>query len=99
MDPEIREYLEGMETRLAEHAERMESRLREHIDERTHDIETRIVRAFGAYQQSSAVRMRKIEADISNVNGSTTLQMDEFQNKLLELETRIIALEAPNKES
>ena len=57
MDADLRQFLEGMENRL-----------REYIDERTHDAETRIVRAFGAYQDSAAVRFRKIEADVSNVN-------------------------------
>jgi hypothetical protein len=46
--------------------------LREYIDKRTHDAETRIVRAFGAYQESAGVRMRKIEADVSNIDTSTT---------------------------
>jgi hypothetical protein len=61
MDADLQQYLEGMEKRL-----------REYIDERTHDSETRIVRAFGAYQQANGVRMRKIEADVSNVDASTT---------------------------
>ena len=86
MDADLRQFLEGMETRL-----------REYIDERTHNAETRIVRAFGAYQESAAVRFRKIEADVSNVNSSTTQQMDAFQAKLLELETRIINLERPQQ--
>ena len=112
MDQELKTVLEGMETRLREHIDERiqdsetrlreyidtaETRLREHIDERTHDSETRIVRAFGAYQESASVRMRKIEADLSNVNSSTTHQMDSFQSKLLELETRIIALERPQQ--
>ena len=84
MDADLRQFLEGMENRL-----------REYIDELTHDAETRIVRAFGAYQDSATVRFRKIEADVSNVNSSTTQQMDAFQAKLLELETRIINLERP----
>jgi DNA anti-recombination protein RmuC len=91
----LREYVDESETRLREHIGESETRLREYIDERTHDSETRIVRAFGAYQESASVRMRKIEADLSNVNSSTTQQMDSFQSKLLELETRIIALERP----
>jgi hypothetical protein len=32
---------------------------------------------------------------VSNINASTTEQMDAFQSKLLELETRIINLEKP----
>lgn len=85
---ELREYID-------ERAHQVEERLREYIDERTHDSETRIVRAFGAYQESSSVRMRKIEADVSNINASTTQQLDAVQSKLLDLETRIINLEGP----
>jgi len=84
MDADLIRYLEGMEKRL-----------REHIDERTHDSGTRIVRAFGAYQESAGVRMRKIEADVSNINASTSQQLDAMQSKLLDLETRIINLEGP----
>jgi hypothetical protein len=86
MDAELKQYLEAMERRIV-------TAVREYIDERTHHAETRIVRAFGAYQESAGVRMRKIEADVSNVNASTTQQLDAFQSKLLELETRIINLE------
>ncbi len=93
MDADLKQFLEGMERRLREYIEERSQTLREYIDERTHDAETRIVRAFGAYQESNAVRMRKIEADVSNVNSSTTQQLDAFQSKLLELETRIINLE------
>ena len=53
------------------------------------------MRAFGAYQESAGVRMRKIEADVSNINSSTTQQLDVLQSKLLDLETRIINLERP----
>jgi len=99
MDADLLRYLEGMEKRQREYMdERMlglEHRLREYIDERTHDSETRIVRAFGAYQESSSVRMRKIEADVSNINSSTSQQLDAVQSKLLDLETRIISLEGP----
>ena len=87
--------MEGMEKRLREHTLDTEKRLREYIDERMHDSETRIVRAFGAYQESAGVRMRKIEADVSNINASTTQQLDAMQSKLFDLETRIINLEGP----
>ena len=43
----------------------------------------------------TAMRFRKIEADVSKVNSSTTQQMDAFQPKLLEVESRIINLELP----
>ena len=95
----LREYIDERILELREYIDERikdtEKRLREYIDERTHDSETRIVRAFGAYQESSSVRMRKIEADVSNINASTTQQLDAMQSKLLDLETRIINLEGP----
>jgi hypothetical protein len=111
MDAELKQFLEAMERRAEQREQELVERLREYIDgrtqqlrtdlteyidERTHDAETRIVRAFGAYQQSSGIRFRKLESDVSNINASTTEQMDAFQSKLLELETRIINLEGPN---
>ncbi len=95
MDADLQRYLEGMEKRLREYIDERILDLREYIDERTHDSKTRIVRAFGAYQESAGVRMRKIEADVSNINSSTTQQLDAMQSKLLDLETRIISLEGP----
>jgi hypothetical protein len=95
MDADLQRYLEGMEKRQREYIDERMQALREYIDERTHDSETRTVRAFGAYQESASVRMRKIEADVSNINASTTQQLDAMQSKLLDLETRIINLEGP----
>ena len=54
-----------------------------------------LFRAFGAYQEWAGVRMRKIEADVSNINASPTQQLDAMQSKKLDLETRIINLEGP----
>jgi len=73
--------------------------LREHIDQRWRDAETRIIRAFGVCHEVTSVRMRKIEADVSNINSSTTQQLDAMQSKLLDLETRIINLEGPQGSS
>lgn len=53
-DRELREYIDGRVQALREHIDERSQQLRrelsEYIDERTHDTETRIVRAFGAYQ-------------------------------------------------
>ena len=95
----LREYIDertqGLREYIDERTRTLRDDIREYVDERTHDAETRIVRAFGAYQESSGVRMRKIEADVSNINASTTQQLDVLQSKLLDLETRIINLERP----
>jgi hypothetical protein len=95
----LREYVDertqGLREYIDERTRTLRDDIREYVDERWHDAETRIVRAFGAYQESAGVRMRKIEADVSNINASTTQQLDVLQSKLLDLETRIINLERP----
>ena len=110
MDADLVRYLEGMEKRQREHMLDTEKRLlvhfgghmhdtekclREYIDKRWTLAETRILRAFRACHQSTSVRMRKIEPDVSNINASTSQQLDAVQSKLLDLETRIINLEGP----
>ena len=46
--------------------------LKEYIDERTNDAETRLLRAFSDYNNSASIRFRKLEADTSNIDASTT---------------------------
>jgi hypothetical protein len=49
----------------------------EYIDERTHDAETRLLRAFNDYNNSASRRFRKLEADTSNIDASTTQRLGE----------------------
>jgi hypothetical protein len=49
MDAELKQFLEAMEHRAEQREQQLRKDLTEYIDERTHDAETRIVRAFGAY--------------------------------------------------
>jgi uncharacterized protein YceH (UPF0502 family) len=67
--------------------------LKEYIDERTHDAETRLLRAFSDYNNSASVRFRKIEADTSNIDTSTTLRLGELERQMAELKVRLITLE------
>ena len=66
--------LAGQEERLMAHVEKQEERvmahignlvkeLREYNDERMHDAETRLLRAFSDYNNSANIRFRKLEAD------------------------------------
>ena len=101
MESRLKEYVNQAETHLKEYVNqrvhvaetRLESQLKEYIDERTHDAETRLLRGFASFQDANHVRMRKIEADVSNVNASTSGQLESFNKKLLELEMRIVDLE------
>ncbi|MDQ2843934.1 MAG: hypothetical protein M3Y72_23430 [Acidobacteriota bacterium] len=68
--------------------------LRDYIDERTHDAETRLLRAFADYNENAAVRFRKLEADTSNINTSTTVRLGELEKQVTELHIRIMRLES-----
>jgi hypothetical protein len=67
--------------------------LKEYIDERTHDAETRLLRAFSDYNNSAGIRFRKIEADTSNIDTSTTLRIGELERQMTDLKMRLITLE------
>ncbi len=53
----------------------LKTTLIEHIDERTHDAEARLLRAFADYNTNSDTRFRKLEADASNLNTSSTIRL------------------------
>ena len=67
--------------------------LKEYIDERTHDAETRLLRAFADYNNSATVRFRKLEADTSNIDASTTQRLGELEKQFTDFKLRLIALE------
>ena len=69
--------------------------LKEYIDERTHDAETRLLRAFSDYNNSASIRFRKLEADTSNIDASTTQRLGEVEKQLTDFTMRLIALEGP----
>jgi DNA-directed RNA polymerase specialized sigma subunit len=73
--------------------ERQLKKLKEYIDDRTHDAETRLLRAFSDYNIASDVRMRKLEADTSNIDASTTKRLGELERRVTEMDIRIIRLE------
>jgi hypothetical protein len=69
--------------------------LKGYIDERTHDAETRLLRAFSDYNDSASIRFRKLEADTSNIDASTTQRLGVVEKQLADFQMRLIALEGP----
>jgi hypothetical protein len=70
-----------------------EQHMKQYIGERTHDAETRLLRAFADYNVASDVRMRRLEADTSNIDASTTKRLGELERRVTELDIRLIRLE------
>jgi hypothetical protein len=68
--------LQAMEQRL----EKRFQQLHDYIDERAHDAETRLLRAFGDYQQAQSTRFRHMKADLGNLNTATDERLGSTGN-------------------
>jgi hypothetical protein len=63
------------------------------IAELIYDSETRLLRGFADYQSSANIRFRKLESDVSNIDTSSTLRLGKLEEKISDLEIRILKLE------
>ncbi len=82
--------LEGrIETRFKEqdaHLNAMESRLVEKI----RDSQTELLRGFEKFQTANIIRMRKLEANLSNLDTSASMRLENLEERLLEIEKRLL---------
>jgi len=79
IDAKIDSKIDGLETRLTEV-----------IAEKVRDAQTEILRGFIAFQNSNAPRMRKMEADLSNIDASTSQRLEALEARMLEVEKKLI---------
>lgn len=64
--------------------------LREYIDERTRDLQTEVIRAFGNYQQSQDIRFRRLQADTANIDSSTDQRLTALEDRIHNIAKRLI---------
>jgi hypothetical protein len=69
------------------------SRVIEHVDERIYDTETKLLRAFREFATAQDVRMRKVEANLGNLDTATSLRLAQLEEAVTDLRARIIQLE------
>ena len=60
----------------------MEARLVEQIG----DSQTELLRGFEKFQTGNNVRMRKLEADLSNLDTSATMRLASLEERVLDIE-------------
>jgi hypothetical protein len=70
--------------------EQMEKRIVEQVAERLHDTETKLLRGFFQYQEHSDVRMRKMTADISNMDSASDLRLNNLERRVIDLERKML---------
>jgi len=86
----VDERIEKVRHYVDERIATSEKRVMAHVDERTYDVETKLLRAFADFNTSNSIRLRKIEADASNLNTSSTLRFDIIESRLAALEAKFI---------
>jgi hypothetical protein len=65
--------------------------IKEYVDERVHDAETRLLRAFSDYQAAHEVRFRKMKVDVGNIDTSTDQRLVQLEERVLEMDKRLIS--------
>jgi hypothetical protein len=74
MDEDLKVYLEGMENRLVE---------------KMRGMQTELLRGFEAFSGGQTIRLRKIEADQSNLDTSLRGRVDIVEARLAQIEVRL----------
>jgi hypothetical protein len=67
----------------------MEARLIERMTEIARDMQTELLRGIAAYSESTSIRMRKLEADQSNLDAALAGRMAIMEKRLFEIEQRL----------
>jgi hypothetical protein len=62
----------------------------EQFTEQLHDTETKLLKAFFQYQEHTDVRMRKMTADISNMDTASDLRLNNLERRVIELERKML---------
>jgi hypothetical protein len=68
------------------HLKDMEARLVEKI----RDSQTELLRGFERFQTANNIRMRKLEANVSNLDTSATMRLENLEERVLEIEKKLI---------
>lgn len=64
--------------------------------EKMRDMQTELPRGFEAFSSGQTIRLRKLEADQSNLNTATSGRLDVVESRLLQIEVRL-GLRMPNE--
>ena len=64
--------------------------MRESITEQIRDSQTEILRGFEKFQSGNTIRMRKLEANQSNLDTSSSMRLDNLEERVLEIEKKLI---------
>ena len=74
--------------------------LSDHMTERMRDMQTEILRGFEVVSTGQTIRLRKLEADHSNLDAASSGRIEAVERRLFEIEKRLhIDMPRPGQES
>ena len=92
MDRRFTESKQEIDRRFAESNQEMDRRfteLTERLQEFVRDAQTELLRGFEAFAGGFDTRMRKVQADLSNVDASTDRRIVLLERRMIEIEKRL----------
>jgi hypothetical protein len=90
---DLQSALESLFKQVVEYVDRRLQHLSEHFDERIYDTETHLLRGFREFNEAQDVRLRKLEANLGNLDTSAGLRLAELEKIVHDLRARVIQLE------
>jgi flagellar biosynthesis/type III secretory pathway protein FliH len=87
--PATKGDLQALEQRF----EQRLTQLEEKIIETMRDMQTELLRGFAAHNTGLTVRMRKVEADQSNLDAATSPRLAQLEQQVTEMNIRLMKLE------
>jgi hypothetical protein len=88
MDAELKHYLDTNFGRIGEGLTRIDER----VDKRFAEIDKRLAgidKRFAAFTEAQTIRLRKVEADQSNLDSALSGRVAVLEKRLLEIELRL----------
>jgi len=92
MDQELKDFLSAMETRLTGQMRDIQAELptmETRLTEQMRDMQTELLRGFEAFSTGQTIRLRKLEADQSNLDVSLRGRVDVVEARLTQIELRL----------
>ena len=84
LEGRLTELRSGLEGRLVE----LENSLEGRLVEKMRDMQTELLRGFAAFSEGQTIRLRKVEADQSNLDAALSGRVNVVEARLRQIELR-----------
>ena len=86
----IRQSESRLKGEILDSIHQSKSKLKDEILDSIRQTETALLKAFFAYQEHAEVRMRKMSADVSNVNTASELRLNNLEQRVIQIEKKLM---------